>query len=42
MERLVDVFKGVFGREIAQRGAGLNEVAEVVGGKLLMLVQVFV
>jgi hypothetical protein len=42
MERLVNLFEGVFRREIAQRGAGLNKVAEVVGGKLLMLVQVLV
>ena len=38
MERLVNVFQGIFGRDIAQRGTGLNEVAEVVGVKLLMQV----
>ena len=42
MERLVNVFEGIFGRKIAQRGARLDEVAEVVGRKLLMLAQVSV
>ncbi len=42
MEGFVDVVEGVFWRDIAEGGARLDEVAEVVGGEVLVMEGVFI
>ena len=42
MEGLVDVVEGIFGRYVLKRGAGLDEMPEVIRVELLVAPEVLV